>query len=234
MDAGIVEGIKKTAHFDALQMIDADENPFENEGTVLIKEIQHRMKNNLQLILSLINIQLSQNVEDENKDFLLSLKQRVQSLSITNQILSHSFNTGMVCIKEIINGLIDSVSLAYTKQGEIIVLKHIEPVFVEQSLAVPIGLIVNELMTNSYKYAFPPEFIKSGNKICKIEIILYRKNGKTVLIISNNGIPMEIPNISALKSSGIKLVHSLVQQLEGDCHIDYNSQQGGITYTITF
>jgi len=198
----------------------------------LLKEMQHRMKNNLQLILSLINIQISKDIQETNMDFLQSLKQRIQSLSLINHSLDHNFGEGIIDLGTLVAHISDSVSEAYRIREDIIVLKYIESMKVDNILAIPVGLIVNELLTNSFKYAFPETGHTKEKNYCKIEVILRKNNDKCELIISDNGISINKENeLSNEKSSGVTLVNSLVEQIGGECLLDCKN---GTTYKILF
>ena len=209
----------------------------ENDITVgidytLLKEMQHRMKNNLQLILSLINIQISKDIQKTNIDFLQSLNQRIQSLSLINNLLNHSFNETEINLGILVSNISDSVFEAYKTREDIILLKHIENIKVDNFLAIPMGLILNELLTNSFKYAFPEISHATEKKYCKIEVILRKNNNMIELIVSDNGISVNNEDgLKKTKSSGVKLVKSLVEQIGGKCQIDCNN---GVTFKITF
>ena len=198
----------------------------------LLKEMQHRMKNNLQLILSLINIQLSKNIQETNKDFLTSLKQRINSLSLINNFLDHTFDESDLDLGDLVERITDNASEAYKKREDIIVMKYIERIKVDHQLAIPIGLIVNELLTNAMKYAFPETGNAFEKNYCRIDVILRKNKGRCELIISDNGISLNNDvKEKNIKSSGVKLVYNLVEQIDGECQLDCSS---GTTYKITF
>lgn len=207
-------------------------NLLEIDELTLLKEMQHRMKNNLQLILSLINIQLTESIQETGVVFLNSLKQRIHSLSLINNFLDHSFEDGYIDLGDLIERITDSVSEAYRKREDIIVMKYIESISIEHQLAIPLGLIVNELLTNAMKYAFPETCFTKGNDYCRIEVILRKNKAHYELIISDNGISLnnEVKD-NKMKSSGVKLVYNLVEQIDGKCQLDCSN---GTTYKITF
>ena len=198
----------------------------------LLKEMQHRMKNNLQLILSLINIQISKDIEETNIDFLHSLKQRIQSLSLINNFLDYNFNESEIDLGDLLTHISDSVSEAYRTREDIVLFKHIESIKVDNMLAIPVGLISNELLTNAFKYAFPEKGYIKEKDYCKIEVILRENNNKCELIISDNGISINKENeLNKVKSSGVKLVNSLVEQIGGEYQLNCIN---GTKYKITF
>jgi len=198
----------------------------------LLKEMQHRMKNNLQLILSLINIQLSKDIRETNKDFLSSLKQRIHSLSLINNFLDHTFNESYLDLGDLVERIADNASEAYRKREDIIVMKYIESIKVDHQLAIPIGLIVNEILTNAMKYAFQETGNAFKKNYCRIDVILRKNKGHYELIISDNGISLNNDvKEKNIKSSGVKLVYNLVEQIDGECLLDCSN---GTTYKITF
>jgi two-component sensor histidine kinase len=215
-------------------MMKTDEtvNLLGTDESILLKEMQHRMKNNLQLILSLINLQLEKEVHKANDEFLSSLRQRIHSLSMINGFLSHTFNEDIVDLKGLTESLMENIENAYNTQKDILLLRHIESIKVDQYMALPFGLILNELLTNAFKYAFPLGMNKNSSKSYRIEVILKKENDRNLLIVRDNGCAIKnIPDISKLKSSGLKLVYALTEQLMGTCGFD---QSGGTTFTVIF
>jgi two-component system, sensor histidine kinase PdtaS len=201
------------------------------EESTLLKEMQHRMKNNLQLILSLINLQLADNIQEVNKEPLISLKQRVYSLSLINDCLNHPSDNNLTDLGWLLEQMTDNISKAYKTSNDIVVLKNFESVKVRNDAAIPVCLIVNELLTNAFKYAFPEQYI-NAERYNKIEVILRKSKGMHELIVEDNGASAcDECNVKDLKSSGIKLVYSLIEQIGGTCVTDTT---GGTSYKIIF
>ena len=188
------------------------------EKETLLKEIHHRVKNNLQIISSILNLQ-SENVSDsEALSLFYDSQNRINSMALIHERLYRSSEFEYVdfstYIEDLTNYLINS---HHTELSNIRVNLDIEKINLNIDTAVPCGLIVNELMINSVKHAFP------NNSDGKIEIKLSENNnGKNYhLSISDNGIGIK-DNIDISKSNtlGLQLVYNLAQQLDGDLLID--------------
>ncbi|WP_321422409.1 PocR ligand-binding domain-containing protein [uncultured Methanobacterium sp.] len=201
-----------------------------DEKEVLLREIHHRVKNNMQIINSLLSLQ-SQHVEgEETLDVLKESQGRVRSMAMIHEKLYQSPNLTKIDFKDYIEKL--ASNLIYTYQVE---TRNIEQVFevkdVEMNIdtAIPCGLIINELVTNSLKYAFPQSELNS-NGIIKIE--LYQVEDQFKLVISDNGVglPSHIQPEDT-ETLGLQLVNSLVDQLEGTLEID---RLQGTKFTIVF
>ena len=201
-----------------------------DEKEVLLREIHHRVKNNMQIINSLLSLQ-SQHVEgEETMDVLKESQGRVRSMAMIHEKLYQSPNLTKIDFKDYIEKL--ASNLIYNYQVE---TRNIEQIFefkdVEMNIdtAIPCGLIINELVTNSLKYAFP-QSESNGNGIIKIELNQVEDQFK--LVISDNGVGMpshiKPENTETL---GLQLVNSLVDQLEGTLEID---RQQGTKFTIIF
>lgn len=187
-----------------------------SEKELLLKEIHHRVKNNLQFISSLLRLQ-SDHVDDPKA--LGALQQghnRVRSMALIHQNLYKEDNLTGVDTKEyftkLITGLFKSNNIHDTRIGLNLDVSELN---LDVDTIVPIGLITNELITNSLKYAFPED--RSGI----ITVRLYEKDNKLNLSISDNGIGMSSDQKSALGSSfGYKLIQALVGQLQGQYSIN--------------
>lgn len=203
------------------------------EKEVLLKEIHHRVKNNLQIISSLLKLQAS-TIEDEN---YLSLFRdsynRVHSMALLHEKLYQTEDLANINAADYIRGLTDNLSRSYYSNLQNVQVKLlIDPILLDIDTAVPCGLIVNELMSNSLKYAFP-----AGQRVEAGEITIeFRKiEEKLILKIQDNGVGLP-PDfvIEEAESLGLQLVTNLTEQLDGDLEI--NREQGTcfkITFTAT-
>ena len=182
---------------------------------LLLREIHHRVKNNLQFISSLLNLQ-SRHVEDDKAFRALKEGQnRVRSMAIIHQNLYQEENlTGVetkVYFEKLIQSLVDSYNVSDT---EITVDMEIEPINLDVDTMIPIGLIANELISNAIKYAFP------SRKDARIEVKLFEKDDQLHLQVSDNGIglPPEWEH-SMNQSFGYKLIRTIKGQLDADLKI---------------
>ncbi len=185
------------------------------ENELLIKEIHHRVKNNLQIILSLLNSQLNalpeKNVDAEN--IILDSKNRIESISLIHQNLYQSNNFIEVetqpYFEDLLNNIIESHNDVFT---DVLVQKKIDNCVIKIPLAVPLGLIVNEIIVNAFKHAFDdtakPEIKFSFNKDENEYSLVVQDNGK--------GWSGEIENG---KSFGMELIKGLLNQLQGTLDI---------------
>ena len=204
------------------------------EKEVLLREIHHRVKNNLQIISSLLSLQKSYIKDNETLDVLEESQNRVKSMAIVHEKLYNSENLVKICFKDYIKDLANSLFLTYRCSKRIKLTKNIDNIFFDVNTAIPCGLIINELITNSLKHAFPG----SSNSTAKnhrnkeINLKLNKINNNFILIVSDNGVGLpENVNFKNTGSLGLRLVNSLVKQLEGTIELDKSE---GTNFQITF
>ena len=199
------------------------------EKEVLLREIHHRVKNNLQIIISLLNLQSKKITNKIALESLTESNTRIRAMSLIHEILYQSDDLAKIDFKDYINKLIKAIAHAFTGSGgNISYSVTVAQIRLSVDDAVPIALIINELLTNSYKYAFPAQ--RRG----KVEIIL-KKSGPQVteLSISDNGIglPDDI-DIHHSETLGLQLVSDLAEdQLEGSLQIE---RVNGTRFVIRF
>ena len=201
------------------------------EKEILLKEIHHRVKNNLQVIHSLIGLQSSSIKDKEVAAVLKETQNRITSIAKIHEELYQSKDFTNINFKEYIENLARSLYATYNISPDSIKLDiKIENSSVGIDNVIPCGLVVNELVSNALKYAFPPSYQGKG----RIEIHFRLVNGKVnELVIKDNGIgiPKEL-DIQKVESLGMLLVHMLVEnQLEGELSLDRTE---GTKFTIRF
>ena len=197
-----------------------------NEKDTLLREIHHRVKNNMQIISSLLNLQMHHEDLDETVNVLKESQGRVKSMAMIHEKLYQSPNFTDINFKDYIDKLIFDIFYSYgIKIGTIESVLDIEDINLNIETAIPLGLIVNELVTNSVKYAFP-----KGEGI--ITIHLKSLQDKMELTITDNGIglPKDI-DIDNTETLGLQLVKSLVNQIEGKIELD---QTHGTEFKIIY
>lgn len=187
-----------------------------HEKEVLLKEIHHRVKNNLQIISSLLNLQ-SMHIKDDNKAFEVfkESQNRVKTMAIVHEKLYQSGNFAQINFSQYIHNLISSIFSSYGVKTEDIKLKITgKDVFLDINTAIPCGLIINELVTNSIKHAFSPG--SSG----EIHVEFEKTDDECVLIVQDNGkgLPDEF-DVEKTDTLGMELVKNLVYQLEGKLEV---------------
>lgn len=192
------------------------------EKEVLLKEIHHRVKNNLQIISSLFNLQALQ-IDDPRLIMILKESQnRILSLSLIHEKLYHSDNFSKIDFSDYINNLIQYLFNSYHLDSRKIKTKvDIEPVFFPIDTMIPCGLILNELITNSLKYAFP------NNRNGEIEIKLFSNEiNEFTLIVRDNGIGFVDLEFSQNNGLGMELIKGLTRQINGKIFHQTRRQRG--------
>ncbi len=198
------------------------------EKEFLIKEIHHRVKNNLQVLSSLLHLQ-SRHIRDETAlDAVREGQNRVEAMSLIHQKLYMGGNLAAVEMQaylyELGDTLLDSFGL---EDGRVKIIYHLSPLRLDVDTAIPLGLIINELLTNSLKYAFPDG--RSG----QVEISLWKNaNGKLCLKVADNGVGKSgAPALKNSTSFGASLVEILSKKLKGRPEV---SHENGYATLIEF
>lgn len=185
------------------------------EKEVLLKEIHHRVKNNLQVICSLLNLQSRYLKEERFISSFRETQNRVKSMALVHEQLYQSQNISQIVLLDYIEQLISNLFRAYSIGSNIKYQTKIENFNLDLDSAVPFGLIVNEVISNALKYAFDS---KIGGEIMIETFASPEKN--LVLAIEDNGKGFD-PDLAMenSKSLGLKLVKNLTEQLQGQLEI---------------
>ena len=198
------------------------------EKETLLREIHHRVKNNMQVISSLLNIQGETIENEEFANLLGESQQRIKSMSLIHENLYQSENLLEIDFEDYIRMLANSLCRFYTIPGVSINLDiHVDDVKLDIETAVPVGLIINELVSNSLKHAF------KGRKGCGTVSVSFRQVGcRYVLQISDDGVGLPVGFEPSMSSSmGMEIVSILTQQLDGRLQIDGSK---GARFEISF
>lgn len=213
------------------------------EKKLLLQEIHHRVKNNLQIISSLLSLQSGYVKEKEDLELFKESQNRVRSMAFIHEQLYQSSNFTNIDFAVYVQNLISYLSYSYSLNPSYINFKlDIDNVSLDISTAIPCGLIINELVTNSIKYAFPMikycesldnTFTVTDKNLNEICIYLHSyKEEEFILIVSDNGTGLpESINFANTKTLGLQLVNSLVDQLDGTIELD---RTNGTKYKIIF
>ncbi|MCT4580918.1 MAG: hypothetical protein N4A35_05815 [Flavobacteriales bacterium] len=199
------------------------------EKTVLLQEIHHRVKNNLQIINSLFNIQAHYTTNEETKTLFKESQNRILSMSKIHQSLYESNDFSKLNIKTYVTNLVNDIKESYAVNKEVNLDLNIDDnIHIGLDGLIPFALIVNEIISNSLKYAFDNP---TGN-IIEINIKQH-DDKKTIIHIGDNGkgLPSDF-NWENPTSMGIDLIKTLADQLEGTITVDSSSQ--GTNYLLTF
>jgi two-component sensor histidine kinase len=196
-----------------------------NQKEMLLREIHHRVKNNLQIISSLLHLQAHKGQNPQ--DLLQQSQDRIQAMAIIHEKLYKSDNLQAISLAEYIENLVTYFQQTYSlEQRKIRVETHLEHIHLDIDKLIPCGLILNELLTNSIKYAFKEH--EKGT----IAIWAKMKDNRCVIEIKDDGVGLpETLNLKQHKSLGLRLVDGLVRQIKGVW--DYRSHQGAC-FSISF
>ncbi len=203
------------------------------EKEILLKEIHHRVKNNLQIISSLLNLQLRKVDNKVLREQLRNSQDRVRSMAIIHETLYKSHDMARVNFNDYIQSLTRHLFNSYgINRNEIDLQIKVQNISLDLNRAISCGLIINELVSNSLKHAFKRKKPESVGKD-KIWIQFTQdKTGHYILIVSDNGIGIDSGvDLNNLDSLGLHLVQSLSEQLGGSVRI---GKKAGTEFIIRF
>jgi PAS domain S-box-containing protein len=200
------------------------------EKEVLLKEVHHRVKNNLQIISSIFNLQRD-HVEGDPQalELLLESRNRIHSMSFIHESLYQTKNFSQVDFAQYIEGLCRNLVLSYALNGKVRLHTELEHIMLDLDKAIPCGLILNELISNALKHAFP-------NNAEGVITIGLAESGHTVRItLGDNGcgFPKQYDHARD-KGLGMELVEMLIEQLDGKVERSRTPGMTGTAYLITF
>ncbi len=208
------------------------------EKKLLLQEIHHRVKNNLQIISSLLSLQSKYVKDEEDLELFKESQSRVRSMAFIHEQLYQSSDFTNIDFAVYVQNLLNYLFHSYSIDPTYINFKlNIDHVSLDINTAIPCGLIINELVTNSLKYAFPVNSSNAGvnsdkvsNEIC-IHLHSYKEN-KFILVVSDNGVGLsENIDFKNTDTLGLQLVNSLVNQLDGTIKLDKDS---GTKFKVIF
>lgn len=185
-----------------------------NEKEWLLKEVHHRVKNNLQTVVSLLELQ-SEYLDSDALSAIQASQNRIYATSLLHQKLYRSENISSVNMNGYLHELIQYLKDAYNIRNEIRFVTNITPVELDVTQAVPLGLIVNEAITNSFKYAFDKQ-----TEDAEIMLSLTMSEGTADLLIADNGKGFPAADGQEPTGIGLKLIKGLAEDIDGDAQID--------------
>ena len=197
------------------------------EKEVLLQEVHHRVKNNLQVISSILNLQTSYVSDEGTLEILRESQNRIKSMSFVHEALYRNTDMSHIDFSEYIETITRSLIQSYSIQTlPVEFVQELGEVELSLDQAIPCGLIVNELVTNALKYAY------EGIKQPQLRVRLLEKNNRLTVLVSDNGVglPKDF-QYEESDSLGIQLVYTLTNQLDGEIRVD-NSK--GTSFTISF
>ena len=192
------------------------------EKEILLREIHHRVKNNLQIISSLLSLQ-SNNSNDKklHKQFRDS-QNRIYSMALIHEHLYESENLTKIEFESYIKTLAFTLHETYDQKDlNVAINVKIEDIYLGIDVAIPCGLIVNELISNSLQHAFPNKGNNEYKSLIDINMFIDKANDNCVLNYSDNGIGIrENLDIKKTDTLGLQLVYGLTQQIKGNVELD--------------
>ncbi|MBE0460090.1 MAG: PAS domain S-box protein [Candidatus Aminicenantes bacterium] len=197
------------------------------EKEVLLKEIHHRVKNNMQIVSSMLRLQARQSKSEDFIEMCNVGQSRIRSIALIHESLYKSNDFARIDFSKYIEKLMTHLFSIYEGGKERIEFEiDVDDVFLDINKAIPCGLIINELISNSLRHAFPNRM--QG----KIEVKMFMENGKYILIVKDTGIgfPEEL-DLRNTKTLGMQLLTDLVKQLRGTIEL---AKDGATEFKITF
>ena len=196
------------------------------EKEVLLREIHHRVKNNLQIISSLLNLQIRRITDLATLKILASTRNRVRAMAAVHEQLYESGDFGEIDFAAHLGSLVRNLMRAQSPEGEAVrSVLQLEPVTLELNTAVPLSLIANELVTNALKYAFP----EGAQGTLTIALRAGGTFHELCVTDDGSGFPAGIEPASS-RTLGLRLVRDLVRQIRGE--LDINSTATGTSVTV--
>jgi len=198
------------------------------EKELLLREVQHRVKNNLQVISSLLNLQLGYTHDKEILRIVGDIRNRISAISMIHDQLQQIRDTTQIEFGGYLKSLAQHLAISFGVDSSTVTVEvDAEEIYLDVDTASPCGLIINEIVSNSFKHAFP------DGRRGQIKIAFHRasENG-FILTISDNGIGLRKElNPNNRPSLGLLLINGLVDQLGGKME---QKAEGGAEYRITF
>ncbi len=197
------------------------------EKKALLREIHHRVKNNMQIILSLLNLQMRDIKNPKIQEILKQSQNRILSMTIVHESIYKNNNFAQIEIKQFIKEFYNRITNSYLIGKQITVDYDIETSMISLDSSVPLAIILNEIITNIFKHAFKGQ--KTGNVMITVKII--QENFAKVKIEDNGVGFSKKPNMKKPKTMGLSLIKTLTKQLEGEINIDHLDMGTRITFT---
>lgn len=191
---------------------------------IMLREIHHRVKNNLAIVISLLGMQGRKNPDPEFQRVIKDIEMRIRSMALIHEHLYRSENLDRIPLSSYLHSLVSIISGTFSG-SRIKIDLQLEDIMVNIETALPLGLVTNELLTNSFKYAFPE---KQGGTVC-IKLVPGISSG-LILTVSDNGVGLPDGfNLENQDSLGMFIIKLLVEQLDGTIEI---VSGGGVSATI--
>jgi two-component sensor histidine kinase len=195
---------------------------------VLLSEVNHRVANSLQLVGVLVGMQMRSVTGSAVKDALLETQSRINAIALIHKSLYTSGDVTSVAVNDYLGTMLSNLETAMKKDGNTAILKcYLEPISLHTDASVNLGVAVQELVTNAFKYAYP------GDAPGEVRVRLKRlADGKAELIVEDDGVGIS-PNAKAAGTGlGSKIVHSMASALR--THVEYINRAPGTAARLVF
>jgi two-component sensor histidine kinase len=196
------------------------------EKEVLLRELQHRVKNNLQIITSLLSLQRGKVKDETSRELFKECQQRVRTIAMVHDRLYRAPSFARFDLEAYFRELVQSLLQCYcASQNSVTPRIVVEQAAVKFEQLIPCALIVNELVCNALKYAFP------DGRPGEVTVDIRRQDGQVMVRVADNGVGFSSAGSPSLSGVGQKIVHALVEQLSGKLQW---SNGRGTSATVTF
>lgn len=229
----VVQVIESARDITQLKEAQANLSRLLEEKDLLLREVYHRVKNNLNLAVSILNLQFAGFTDPRIKAAVRDSVDRISSMARVHQFLYQAENRRSVNFQEFVEGLIGELGANHDHADDVSILRRIDDIEIEVEVAIPVSLITTELVTNALKYAFP------DNQAGTITITAAAENDTHIrLTVSDDGVGMpEGLDIFTTESLGMQLIVGLTEQIGGTVRFsagDTSSTQPGTSVTVHF
>jgi PAS domain S-box-containing protein len=183
-----------------------------DEKNMLLRELQHRVKNNLAMISSLVSLETDRLEREEDRDAFERVQDRIRAMALIYDLLYRSESVNDVDLAAYLKRLLESFGESYLGGPEAAVelVDELEPARLDLKRAVPLGIIVTELLTNALKYAFP------GGRKGRIALSLRVESGEAIVAVEDDGVGLsEVPHDEGATGTGVKLTGLFADQIGG-------------------
>jgi two-component sensor histidine kinase/tetratricopeptide (TPR) repeat protein len=234
----LVLGEKEGLLHDKDTLLDEKEGLLRDKDTLLeekewlLKEVHHRVKNNLQLIISLLQSQRKYLLDDAAVHAIEQSQHRVRAMALIHQKLYRSEDLSHIDMPDYIQEVVEHLSESFDPDEQVTFHFRLAPLALDVAQAVPLGLIVNEAITNALKYAFPPGSRPMGHG-GTVEVSLTHEAGdRYLLVVADDGVglPTDV-DLRRSNSMGANIMRGLSKQLGGTLHVDSHQ---GVTVSVSF
>ncbi|UKN00335.1 sensor histidine kinase [Paracrocinitomix mangrovi] len=198
-----------------------------DQKSILLQEVHHRVKNNLQIIISLLNLQSVKTEDEKTKQLLEESSNRIRSISSVHELLYSTKDFSNISAKTYIEHLIENIELSQlNKEVSTAINYHIEDVSLSLEKGIPLGLIINEIVTNSLKHAVVENAVN-------IDIQLNSNNNSIDVLIKDSGKGFDFESqLQNDHSLGLFLIKTIIEQIDGN--LDTDISEKGTQYHIQF